>query len=92
MKVEYCQILIAELKVNIYDGPKCDQHRKYWNMYAEGDKQDDDYEGDLTMTMEEFPPGTKIVVTTPQCPECFMIQTECKCGFNWKEWIEGKYS
>ena len=59
VKMNYCQVLRAELKVNIYNGQNCDKHKKYWNMYAEGDKQDDNYEGDLTITMNELPPGTQ---------------------------------
>lgn len=87
------EIMRAELKVNCYDGDNCDQHKKYWNSFAEGDKQDDDMsEKDLTLNLDQFPPGTKVVISVPECPECEMDVESCDCGFDWKNWVEEQYS
>jgi hypothetical protein len=91
-KLEYEEIMRAELKVDVYDGPNCDQHKKYWNAYAEGDKQDDDFSEDINLSLKQFPPGTKIVVSVPLCPECYLSAELCDCGFDWKNWVEEQYS
>lgn len=91
--MEMTEVMRAELRVDCYDGPSCDQHRKYWNAYAEGDMQDDDMsEKELTLNLDHFPPGTKVVVTVPECPECDMDVESCDCGFDWKNWVAEQYS
>ena len=86
------EIMWAELKVDVYDGPNCDQHRPYWNAFSDGDKQDDDVDGDIVLSPTHFPPGTKIVISIPNCPDCDEIVDICTCGFDWKNWVEEKYS
>lgn len=81
----------AELKTDIYNGKNCDEHKNYWNVYAEGDKQDDNVSEDLTLALS-LPVGTKVIVMAPECPRCHLTQEDCGCGFNWKEWIEEEYS
>jgi hypothetical protein len=90
--VEITTTMTAELKVDCYDGPNSDQHKKYWNVYCEGDKQDDEATDPLTLTLEQFPPGTKITVEEPHCPMCWMTPHYCECGFDWKTWVEEQYS
>ena len=38
-----------------------------------------------------FPPGTKIAITVPVCPECEDPVECCVCGFDWKTWAEEQY-
>lgn len=85
-------VMTAELRVDCYDGPECDQHRKYWNGYAEGDKQDEAIDGDLVLSAAQFPPGTRIRIESPACPTCHETQDTCRCGFDWKGWVEGQYA
>jgi len=85
------EIMWGEIKVDIYTGPKCDQHKPYWNVYYEDDKEDDNSKDDLVLSIETLPPGTKVVVSVPICPKCDQEQETCNCGFDWKEWIEGEY-
>ena len=89
--IEYQGIMWAELKADVYTGVKFDQHKPFWNVYAEGDKQEDNSEHDITLSLEQFPVGTKVTVESPICPECELFADECDCGFNWKEWAENKY-
>ena len=86
-----CQIMTAELKVDIYCGKNCDEHKNYWNIYAEGDKDSVDESDDLILPLN-LPVGSKVIVTAPICPNCDCLQEECACGFNWQEWIEQEYS
>lgn len=90
--MEYQDIMWAELKVDVYDGPNCDQHRKYWNAYADGDKQDDNFSENIELNLEHYPPGTKVVVSVPECPKCHETVETCCCGFDWKNWAEEQYS
>lgn len=90
--MRYHEIMRAEVKVDVYDGSTCDQHRKYWNAYGDGDKQDDNFGEDIKLTLEGFPPGTKISITVPCCPECGVQSDMCDCGFDWKKWAEEQYS
>ena len=90
--MESSEIMRAELKVDVYAGEKCDEHRKYWNAYATGDMQDEDFSEPIELALEQFPPGTKITITVPCCPDCEEIQETCDCGFDWKKWAEEQYS
>ena len=89
---EYRKIMQAELKVDIYTGEECNQHESYWNIYVEGDKEADNAESDLIFSTKLFKPGTKITVECPVCPKCEQLSETCKCGFDWKKWIENKYA
>jgi hypothetical protein len=82
----------AELQVDVYDGPNCDQHRKYWNAYTDGDMQDDNFEGDLVLSLKNYPHGTKVTISIPECPKCYETTDTCNCGFDWKNWVEEQYS
>jgi hypothetical protein len=39
--IEHYEIMRAEVIVDVYDGPSCDKHKNYFNIYCEGDMQDD---------------------------------------------------
>ena len=45
---------------------------------------------------ENFPPGTKIEVSIPICPECDtpaeLNELDCDCGFDWESWTLDIYS
>ncbi len=77
-------------------GPTCDQHRSFWNTYSEGDKDSEDHSDPIILDITSCPPGTIITVKIPHCPECGIecpLESDiCDCGFNWKEWVEYKYS
>ena len=85
-------IMWAEIKVDCYDGKECDRHRKYWNAYADGDMQDENISGNLEISLDQYPPGTKVIISIPECPECDETSDTCSCGFDWKNWAEEQYS
>ena len=93
---DYTEVLRAEVKVDCYAGDDCDTHEKYFNCYAEGDKQDDDSREPLVIDLRHFPAGTRISVQEPVCPECQMSASCCiefkQCSFDWREWAEGRYT
>lgn len=92
--LEYEVVMWAELWPDVYDGPNCDQASPQWKAGAEGDKGDDDLSSDpLVLEPRTFPPGTKVVVSVPICPECDL--TIDYFGFNppmtdEDEWKVGK--
>lgn len=98
---QFKDIMWAEKKVDVYSGDNCDEHKPFWWGYAEGDKQDGDIDDPLTLSLSQFPAGTKITISVPICPNCdldrdFTNKTAtpemCECGFNWKGRDDEKYS
>ncbi|MGZ4953561.1 MAG: hypothetical protein ACXV8Q_00495 [Methylobacter sp.] len=92
MSINRKTILRAELKVDCYDGEKCDQHKKYWETYADGDMSSDTSSEPLVLDITQFPPGTKIQVSIPLCPKCTVDVEMCECGYDWKQWAEEMYA
>ena len=102
-KTQYVEIMWAEQKPDCYDGPTCDQLKAQWSCYCDGDKQGEDGLEDIELKASIFPPGTKIVISVPICPnpDCDLnadwAKHEpnpgiCECGFDWKEWATNEYS
>lgn len=60
----------ATMKPDVYGGPKCDQIVPRWHVYAEGDKDSDYIRGALKLDGRTFPPGTKVTIQEPVCPDC----------------------
>lgn len=86
----------AEMKPDVYDGPGCDQHKPQWWAHFHGD-MDSDHSPDLIqLDPKHFPPGTKVTITCPCCPNCGLPadhQTPvCGCGFDWREWASNEYA
>lgn len=63
----------ATQKPDVYAGDNCTQHRPRWEAGAEGDKGGVDTCILLTLDAACFPPGTKVVVSEPECPHCGMV-------------------
>lgn len=93
-KMEYKQTMWAEMKPDIYDGKNCDQVRPQWFAWADGDR-DGDFIDKLELDCKQFPPGTKVVLSVPCCPDCGeeveMCKSDASCGFNWDDWMENEY-
>ncbi len=95
----YKQIGLYEQKVDVYDGDNCEQHKPQWWGFMDGDDGPElGIEDPLEFSLECFPPGTKIVVSVPMCPECELDRAcayddgVCVCGYDWKNWDEAEYS
>ncbi len=60
--MQYQPIMTAEVKVDRYAGEACDQQRKFFNIFYEGDMQDDDSdEKQIVVKLAELPPGARIL-------------------------------
>ena len=103
MNLKYHEIMRAEQRPDVYDGPNCDKHKPRWIGSAEGDMDGDgqigDRKGNIVFSPKTFPAGTRITVEIPCCPKCEMPadvandQTgKCECGFDWRQWTEDMYA
>ena len=91
----------AEMKPDCYAGESCDEIAPRWEGFADGDMDGDTFDP-ITMAARTFPPGTRVVVSEPQCPQCqtpagFALNHEtgqmgaCECGFDWVQWTREQY-
>ena len=85
--LSYQEVMWAEMKPDLYDGPGCDQVKPAWSCFCDGDKDGEDGLELIELAANTFPPGTKIVVSLPECPECHEIVELCQsseyCDFDW---------
>ena len=93
--MEYQQVSMAELKVDTYHGDNCDEPKPFFDVYTEGDMDSEQLNGSIEISVEAYPPGTKIIIQEPCCPKCTMVRELCEldegCDFDWKNWIECEY-
>lgn len=92
--MEYSEVMTSTLGLDCYTGETCDQHKKQWIDHCrDGDIPID---GDrLSISMDGFPCGTKVVILEPKCPNCSQPRSVCApCdeGFDWDAWDEAEYS
>lgn len=85
-------IMWAELKVDCYSGPECNQHRRYWDGFGDGDKEGGEIGEVIELAASTFPAGAKVVVSIPVCPDCHEDAEMCQCGFDWEKWAEERYA
>lgn len=79
-------IMTAEVKVDCYSGENCDQHRKYFDMYCDGDMEGgENGEDQIVIDLAQLPPGAKITVQYPVCPECGTAREDSM------QFVEGVY-
>ena len=97
-EINYNTTAWGEVKVDVYAGENCDQHRPYIEACCEGD-MDSEQMDDFSFDAKRWPPGTKIRIEVPCCPKCehdaeFADENGiCQCGeFDWKNWAEEQYS
>jgi hypothetical protein len=105
-KETHRETMWAEMKPDLYGGKNCDKLVPQWSCYAEGDKDGEDGLTALELAARTFPPGTKVVVSEPLCPDCGQVRCPkfptpargaiyagpCECGFDWDAWVESQYS
>lgn len=86
---------------DVYGGKNCDQHEPRWIGSADGDKDGDGpvgVEGVLKLDATTFPPGTKVTVHEPECPQCHTVPSwtgnrwECECNFDWHAFAENRFA
>lgn len=90
--LEYQEVARAEMHPDVYGGESCDQVIPMWKSYWDGDKDEDHSKEPIELLAEQYPPGTRIVISVPVCPNCRYIPEMCSCGFDWNGWIQDQYS
>ena len=99
--MKYLEVMWAEQAPDVYDGPECDQHKPDWRTNELGSKEPDSSGMDLIeLKADNWPAGTKIVISVPLCPDCgesaelggLASDKKCDCGFDWKGWANNEYS
>ena len=101
-EVERRETSNAELAPDCYAGDDCDQIKHLWKTSCEGDMGDVGIEETLILSADIFPPGTRVRIEEPVCPDCERIPTpepneggwpsKCVCGFDWEAWTRNQYS
>lgn len=94
----------ADHKPNCYGGESCDQIVPQWELHVV-DERGGDVEKSVTLDAKHFPPGTRITIEEPLCPECkspreisrvendtHVYEDECNCGFDWQSWTLSQFS
>lgn len=69
-EIFYHAVMTAEMHPDMYAGDNCDQVRPRWEGYCDGDKEGGEFDGPIILDPTYFPPGTKVTVEVPICPEC----------------------
>lgn len=86
------EVAWSERTAYCYGGETCDQIEPRWDGYWDGDKEGEENSDDIVLDPKTFPPGTRVTVSFPTCPECSEIQETCECGFDWDKWVLDTYS
>ena len=96
MSTEYTEIMRAEMKPDVYGGEKCDEVIPRWEAYADGDMDSDTFDHNIELDCRGFPPGTRVIISVPCCPDCGqdveMCQQDHSCNYSWDEWVQNEYS
>lgn len=81
----------AEMAPGCYGGEMCDEIEPMWDAYFDGDKEGETSAAHIVLDPTLFPPGTRVVMSVPECPECHEPAGTCDCGFDWIEWTRNTY-
>lgn len=103
--LSYYDIMNTEVVADCYSGENCDEVKKQFKTYCDGDMESDIHLDDIVIRLSELPVGARIKVEYPGCPECDMPRFDifknnkivghadkCDCGFDWNQWILNNYS
>ncbi|WP_444942732.1 hypothetical protein ACJJIK_10775 [Microbulbifer sp. ZKSA006] len=92
---EFQEIAWVEMTPDVYDGPNCDQIKPQWTGAFKDDMDSENGLGSISFDAKHFPPGAKIVVSVPCCPECGaepeLCQSDDSCDFDWDFWARDTY-
>lgn len=106
MELKYYESQSFRNEPDCYDGDSCDLLRPRWmtSYPKEGDVEEDSDILKLKLDARRMPPGTRITIEIPCCPECgesadsvepkkrVREWPDCRCGFSWSKWATEEYS
>jgi len=76
MNFDEQEIMRAEVKPDVYGGNSCDQVIKQFEIYSEGDMDSETTDEDIVISLSALPPGARVSVTYPCCPECGEVRED----------------
>lgn len=97
----------AVMSPDVYGGNTCDKVEPRWLCEADGDHGGADHQTKpLQLSARTFPPGTKVTISEPLCPQCQQLREpiwptpkkgpiysgKCGCGFDWDAWVSAEFS
>jgi len=74
MKTLYDDMMTAEVEADVYAGDNCDEVTKHFRTYCKDDMDADTNTDDIIISLKDLPPGAKILVRYPCCPDCGMAR------------------
>jgi len=91
----------AVMKPDVYAGESCEGIEPRWMLQHE--KEGEEPVEDITLLPAHFPPGTRITISVPVCPDCSTpadfshdfktgVTGKCECGFDWEAWTLSEFS
>lgn len=101
--MDLVETMTAVAEPDVYGGVNFDELIPRWHLWAEGDKDSEYSHEPLKLFPSTFPPGTKISISEPLCPNCeqhrepkttdpLTYEGPCHCGFDWDGWVQDEYS
>lgn len=95
---EFREIGYAEVQADCYRGEKFDQVNHTFYAHFDGDMDSEEIDV-LELSASTFPPGTKVVISTPICPYCkeepyYRGPNDFACcdEMDWKEYAMERFS
>ncbi|WP_444893426.1 hypothetical protein ACJJIE_02505 [Microbulbifer sp. TRSA001] len=89
------KVMQFEAAPDIYGEPKCDRIEPKWAATSDGEMGVVCGLNSFDLEAKNFPPGTKVVVSVPCCPECGQEVELCRsddsCDFDWDFWVIDTY-
>ena len=96
IKMKFKTVNTFEMSPDMYHGRDCNEVRPRWMVGVEKEGPTE-INGSIELNPSMFPPGTRVLIQVPECPECgidaeFATLGKCECGFDWNEWRDSHYA
>lgn len=101
-KIDFTESDRIRMEPDCYAGEQCDLLRPRWivGVEKEGDVE---LGAEFRVSAKHFPPGTRLIIECPRCPDCGESSDmlapmefegswpDCDCGFSWADWARDQY-
>jgi len=101
MTLELTELMRAEQRPDVYYGLTGNGRRPRWIADTRSGLDEIGDDGIAKLDCRLFPPGTTIIVSVPDCPECGIeaeppeagkVPSCSGCGFDWEAWAGDYFS